>query len=140
MHEYLQSFFAITLPVQPIPLARPRIGKGRTYTPARSANAKAIIATRIKSLYKNNPIDGPLGIKAIFVHKRPKKFGTGKRIPKSTRPDGDNLLKLVCDACEGILYHCDGQFTYYQVEDWYAASDETPKTILEFYKVNYEPV
>ena len=71
-----------------------------------------------------------MGISIKFIHKRPKRLGIGSRVPKSTIPDGDNLLKLVLDALEGIIYKNDGQFCKYNVEDWYGDSEDSPQIII----------
>lgn len=127
--------FKIDVPVEPIPKSRPKVSNKRAYTPARTKRAEAMIATYVRSKYKGEVHHGAMGIKIIFVHRRPNSLKGVDRIPKHTRPDGDNLLKLVLDACEGIIYKCDGQFCMYHIEDWYASPNESPYTSLSFYVV-----
>jgi len=127
--------FEVNVPIAPVPKARPKVSKNRAYTPTRTRRAEAMIAAYVRPKYKGELHHGAMGIKAIFVHRRPKALKGTDRIPKHTRPDGDNLLKLVLDACEGIIYKCDGQFCLYHVEDWYGEPNESPHASLYFYMV-----
>ena len=120
------TVLSINIPVEPVPKSRPRVSKGRAYTPKRTKNAEAMIATYVRAKYKGKVHLGAMGIKLVFVHKRPKNLkGTARKL-KATLPDGDNLLKLVLDSCQGIVYKNDGQFCVFHILDYYASKDESP--------------
>ncbi len=55
-----------------------------------------------------NPIDGPVELHAQFMMKRPLK-PKHPEYPIVARGDLDKLLRTVCDALTGIMYHDDGQ-------------------------------
>jgi Holliday junction resolvase RusA-like endonuclease len=130
-----ESILYLTIPMQPVPKARPRVVGKHTYTPKRTKDAQAIIATYVSSKYKGDILTCAMGIKAVFVHKRPKNLKGSERIPKHTRPDGDNLVKTLTDAMEGIVYKNDGQICFWYIEDWYAKPNENPGIELELYKI-----
>ena len=62
------------------------------------------------------PMDGPLGLRLTFYYSVPPSWSKRKReeaIWKWSKPDGDNLQKLVKDACNRIVWVDDAQ-----VADW----------------------
>ena len=130
-----EVIFEQNFPVHPVPLARPRLSGSYVYTPRECQNAKAMIGTLAKSKYKLPLQKGALAIEARFVHKRPKRIKTDGRVPKDTIPDTDNLLKLLLDALEGIIYKNDKQFCKFIVEDWFAAKDENPHIYVKISRV-----
>jgi len=131
-----EPILSLTIPMQPIPKARPRVIGKCAYTPKRTKDAESIIATHVQARYKKEILESPIGIRVVFVHARPKNLKGDHRIPKATRPDGDNLVKTVTDAIEGIVYKNDGQICFWQMEDWYAASNEQPSISLELYIIS----
>ena len=130
-----ELILSLTIPMQPIPKARPRVVGKHTYTPKRTKDAEAIVATHVSSKYKGEILPDPIGVSIIFIHKRPKNLKGTDRVPKSTRPDGDNLVKLVTDAIEGVVYRNDGQICYWHIEDWYGKPKESPFVDLKVYKI-----
>lgn len=130
-----EPILSLTIPMQPIPKARPRVVGKRAYTPKRTKNAQAIIATHAKAKYKGDILTCAMGIKAVFVHKRPQRLKGDERVPKPTKPDGDNLIKTVTDAMEGIVYKNDGQFCFWHIEDWYASKLERPSIEVTLYRI-----
>tara|TARA_R110002060_G_scaffold60370_1_gene70048 strand:- start:145 stop:552 length:408 start_codon:yes stop_codon:yes gene_type:complete len=126
----------IIIPMQPVPKARPRVVGRHTYTPKKTKDAQALIALYVRKVYKGDPLSCPLALMAIFVHKRPKAMKGLERVPKFTRPDGDNLLKTVMDSMEGIVYKNDGQFCSLYMEDWYASKEEPPSINLQIFEVH----
>lgn len=52
-------------------------------------------------------IEKPLKVEVIFFKNRPKTYK--KKDHPITRPDCDNLLKLLFDSCNGILFRDDAQ-------------------------------
>ncbi len=130
------TVLSIRLPVEPTPKSRPRVANGKAYTPKRTANAQAMIATYTRAKYKGKVHEGAMGIKVLFIHKRPQRIKGTNRTLKTTTPDGDNLLKLVLDACQSIVYKNDSQFCIFYMEDWYASANEAPHIELELYTIS----
>lgn len=90
--------FAITIPGDPIPKARPRVYGGHGITPRRTLDAEKRVRDAFQARYPDStPNDGPVEISAVFY------------MPKRGRPDLDNLLKLVMDALNGLAYRDDAQ-------------------------------
>lgn len=103
-----KRLFKITLNVKPCGKGRPRFVRqtGRTYTPEKTASAEAEIRWLLQQA--NAPrFEGPvyLLVKAFF--ERPK--SAKRRQHPSVKPDMSNVLKLIEDAANGILYKDDAQ-------------------------------
>ena len=79
---------AFAVDLVPIAKERPRLGaRGRTYTPERTRDAEEHLAWAFKLATNGRPaLAGNLGMVAVFFR------------PDKRRIDGDNMLKLVCDA------------------------------------------
>ncbi len=60
------------------------------------------IAASIRSQYKGDPLDGPLRLEIVAFKKRPK--SKPRAVYADTKPDYDNIEKLIGDALEGILW------------------------------------
>lgn len=88
---------SFTIPGQPIPKGRPRIGRGgHVFTPKRTTQFE----DRVKlfaAIARVAPLSGPLYVDTAFYLK------------DSRRMDGDNLQKAVLDALNGIAYVDDSQ-------------------------------
>lgn len=78
---------SFTFDVVPIAKERPRLGaRGRTFTPERTRAAEEGLAWRFKLAMRGAILEGNLAIVCVFFR------------PDRRRIDGDNMLKLVCDA------------------------------------------
>ncbi|MDQ3234535.1 MAG: RusA family crossover junction endodeoxyribonuclease [Pseudobdellovibrionaceae bacterium] len=60
------------------------------------------IAAHVRSLYKGEPLDGPLILRINAYRTRPK--FKKHDVYAATKPDYDNIEKLIGDALEGILW------------------------------------
>jgi Holliday junction resolvase RusA-like endonuclease len=90
--------YAIKIPGEPIPKARPRVYQGHGITPKRTLDAEKRVRAAFQTRYPDStPNDGPVEISAVFY------------MSKRGRPDLDNLLKLVMDALNGLAYQDDAQ-------------------------------
>ncbi len=83
-------------------------------------------------------LDGPISLELTFIHSRPNRLKAKKhsdgRILKDTRPDLDNLIKLVLDALQltGIIED-DKQVVRICATDYYAARHEEAHTHYQLY-------
>lgn len=137
----------VFIPGEPSAKERPRSGKGgRIYTPAKTRKAEQ--ALRQKWIDANmeqygsvHTFNEPVRIKIRFHYEPLKGFKKwemrlirhGTMIPKYTRPDVDNLVKLVLDALNGVAYKDDYLVTRIIGEKCY--SDKGPGTEIEIYRV-----
>lgn len=127
-----------TVPGQPVPQPRARVttrGKfAHAYTPAKhpiTAYREAIKAAAIAAGAKPHGELVTVFVVASFVRPashRTKK-GLKKDAPKTPKPDGDNLLKGILDALNGIAYEDDTQAEKIFVWKRYAVRAETRVTI-----------
>jgi len=92
------SPYAVEIPYETPVKRRPRFGKGRVYKDKKSRYAQKKLKTYLDPLIEE-PRVGALCVVCIFY--------------RETRHvvDGDNLLKFVMDAANGILWHDDNQVT-----------------------------
>ena len=133
--------FTEAIPGPPIQLNRARHGKYGVYHDAKNKGQKREI---INLLMESCPIGfqvdphQPMGLVVEFIHKRPARLSRKKdtiaRIPKTTKPDVDNLVKMIMDALqETPLLHDDKQVIMLCASDWWAAKDEQPHTQIHLY-------
>jgi Holliday junction resolvase RusA-like endonuclease len=107
----------------------------RAYQPAKLVKWKTdcsfIIYSEMKK--KNIPIfTGPVYLKIIFNFRPPKSLAKKyyfKALP-DTRPDLDNLEKMLNDACSKILFRDDAQITRKEVYKRYIWDDSLPYILL----------
>lgn len=114
--------FSITLHVKPTGKGRPRFSRlsGRTYTPKVTVNAE----TEIKwLLQKASPpcFEGPVILDIHVCCARPK--SAKKRKYPTVKPDLSNVLKLIEDACNGILFKDDSQVVSVTIRKVYGEKD-----------------
>jgi len=90
--------YSFEMPGDPVPKGRPRhTAKGVTFTPERTRRAERDMAFVAKAAAPKGPLAGPLCVELTFA------------CATRRRQDWDNLGKLVCDACNGILWEDDSQ-------------------------------
>lgn len=104
--------------------ARPRFnGKtGRVYTPKATADAERLISREAFEAFANEGLDTipkgvpvRLDVRALFrcpkawTRAKHRALEAGDFFPCLKTPDGDNVLKLVCDALNGVAFEDDKQ-------------------------------
>lgn len=105
-----------TIPVEPVPKARPRTivrgGRSITFTPTKTERAENQIRLHIAALNNKEIFDKdiPLRLIATFYRLKPKSAPRRVGMPV-TAPDWDNYSKLLTDALEKFLYYSDSQIT-----------------------------
>jgi Holliday junction resolvase RusA-like endonuclease len=125
-----------------VPKPRPRLGKGRVFTPRTAELAEEMIRKAwIEAGWL--PMLGPVSIDILVLLPRPAfHFGTGRNAgqvkPSAPRwpdvkPDWDNYAKTACDALgarkpgqAGAAYRDDGQIVWARVQLAYARNGEVP--------------
>ena len=97
-----------TIPGNPRPKERPRLGKGRTFTPAGTILAEAAVLNAFRTAYPDwQPVEHKLELTATF-------YRDSKRVV-----DADNLGKLVQDALNGHAYKDDSQVFDLHSHKWF---------------------
>lgn len=93
----------LVIPGLPRGKERPRFGKGRVYTPAKTKVYESAIAWAAKvAMGRREILTGPvqLTVRCSF---------TGKHGWHTSKPDASNILKCVEDGMIGIIYKDDAQ-------------------------------
>jgi len=74
----------------------------------------------------------PVAVYLRFMCKRPKALKKGDRILKTTKPDIDNYIKLVLDACnDAKVWHDDSQVVEILAQKWYCADYQEPEIQIQ---------
>lgn len=114
----------------PIPQARPRLGKYGAYNP--QANEKIAARWILKNQYRQDVSKQPISINVIYYIKIPQKTNKNQKaemaqglIFPTKKPDIDNLLKFTLDVMQGIVFDDDNQVVRVTASKCYA---EKPRT------------
>ena len=122
------------LPLTPTPAARPRVVKGRAYTPEPYASWKDAAALYLRTATAGQALpDGPLWLSVALYHPRPKRrpdyipaavWREGRATAAITRSDLDNHVKAVSDALQdsGVLDN-DNRITRISAASWLVPTD-----------------
>lgn len=119
-----------TLEGNPIPLQRARCSRQRRMYDTQK-NHKLIAGITLKNQFQDqDPLSGILKLHAVFYMPIPR--NASKKTMKNMegnlhykKPDIDNLVKFLCDVCNGIIYTDDARIAIIQSEKRY---DEKPRT------------
>lgn len=125
-----------TFHADPVALGRPRMSRWGAYTPKKSVEYQKDMLADIQ--IDHEPITGPIKVSMTFCHKRPgrlnRKKDTVARIPKTTKPDIDNMIKMVLDVLtKAEAWNDDNQVVCVHAEDWYCSKEEEPHTQWRIY-------
>ena len=125
-----------TFHAAPVALGRPRMSKWGAYTPKKSVEYQRSMLKEIE--IDHEPLTGPIKISMTFCHKRParlnRKKDTVARIPKVTKPDIDNMIKMLLDVLtKAQVWNDDNQVVCVTAEDWYCSKQEEPHTQWRIY-------
>ena len=134
---------SFTVSGEPVAQGRPRFsnrgGFVRAYDPKKSKDAKQHIryfATQSMRENGNEPLGGPIIMKAQFGIPMPKsqarKRNPRPRMWREKKPDLDNLIKTVKDACSGVVFLDDNQVVKVVAEKIQCAQGEAPFTKVLF--------
>lgn len=137
----LTEILRFTVAGKPVGKARPRFTRrGFAYTPEKTVRYEAAVraacieAMRAQGVQKR--VGVPLAIKCEFFFEPPKSWSKKRREllvgecrPMPHKPDIDNLIKAVLDACNGIAYHDDAAVVEVNAKKRYGAEDGVVVTI-----------
>lgn len=138
----MNEVIRITVPGQPQGKGRARVclrgGYARAYTP----DSTAAYENLIKLAYGNRGISVvPVELTITAYYRIPKSFSKRKRtealsgvVRPQTKPDIDNVVKVVCDALNKVAYNDDTQVVKIVAEKYYG---ETPGIVVEIKEAGY---
>ena len=111
----------------PVPLARARHGRGFTYDPQK--NLKLLLQLKLKAQHTGPLITTAIRLSITFFMPIPatrrRKRSSISGHPHCSKPDVDNLLKLVSDIGTGIIWKDDALIWSIYVQKIY---DDNPRT------------
>lgn len=128
--------YEFVIPGEPVAKGRPRIssrrGRVRAYTPAKTRAAETSLAFLAKAHRPKEPIPGPVDLTVTFILPIPASWPRKKRAaatlaPHTSKPDLDNLVKLVKDSLTGIFWLDDKQVCRVTASKIYGP---TPRTVV----------
>ena len=125
------TIFSFILDGNPIPLARHRHGNGRTWDSQKQA--KVAIGLQLVNQFKHEPLTGPLKLDVTFFLPPPQKNKKIINTYHHYRPDLDNLIKMICDSANKILYKDDSQISVLNAQKKYSLK---PRTELAISNIN----
>jgi len=121
------ELLSTTIMGDPVAKGRPRVNKnGHAYTPQKTKDAEEALRQHVIPLLTHPRSTEPIGLAVTF-------YCATRR-----RTDGDNMLKLVTDAMNKIVYEDDSQ-----IEEWWArvhraVPGEEPRTEILIYTLEEE--
>lgn len=120
---------------EPIPKGRPRMAvRGKfvqVYTPKKTRDAEDSFIVQIIKYRPETPMEGPLSIDIKCYKLKPKSMS--KKVTEwITKPDLDNLVKLVIDAMNKIFFKDDSQIVKITASKHY---DNTPRTEVKIQRI-----
>tara|TARA_B100001564_G_scaffold3978_2_gene3494 strand:- start:1371 stop:1829 length:459 start_codon:yes stop_codon:yes gene_type:complete len=136
----------MVIPGEPVSQGRPRFsthgGYARAYDPKKSREGKQSVKYFADAAMLDAGIGvliGPIGMQIQFGIKLPKSQER-KRTPvprkwRTKKPDLDNMIKLVKDACSGIVFLDDNQIVKMSAEKIQCAQGEAPFTKVRFFEL-----
>lgn len=125
-------FVSLSVAGKPIAKGRPRFKDGYNYTPELTRDAEESMQWEMRQACAT-PLEGPLALSMTFSFRRPEgwpkaqrdEVDNGKQPWRPGRPDLDNLIKLVQDAGNGILWRDDAQIVRLEAIKVYGPENET---------------
>lgn len=114
---------------RPVPKARARVTRHGVYTPDRTVDAENNLRLEFRrSGYQ--PLEGPVHLELWFAFAKPAFWPKARRLAPqdewhTVKPDLDNLVKLVQDAGNGLLWRDDVQVVRVTATKVYAIEEGT---------------
>lgn len=138
----LTEILRFTVEGKPVGKARPRFTRrGFAYTPEKNVRYEAAVraacieAMKAQGVHKR--VGVPLAIKCEFFFEPPKSWSKKRRTeaadlaPYDQKPDGDNLLKIVKDALNGVAYDDDKRICSETATKLYSVASLADITLYE---------
>lgn len=117
-------------------------GRIGTYTPQKTESWENYIRMVARTYAPGELMTGPVKLQCMFYMQIPKSWSQKKkeeaqtfnRFP-TTKPDLDNMVKLVKDALKGIIWHDDSQVVFSRETKFYSVKPRTEIYIEEMKKI-----
>lgn len=114
---------SLNIPGKPLAFARTRGENRFTPSPQRAyASLIGLLANQAMARAGLDPLDGPLEMQMRATYAYPDSWSEAKRtreVFKTSKPDADNIVKIVADALSTIVYRDDAQIVRVNAEKCY---------------------
>lgn len=122
---------------------RPRFARSGnriiTYTPPETVDYENVVkAAAMQAMRGRKPVDMPCEVRIMAVFPIPKSWSAAKksqarleRILPAKKPDADNIIKIICDALNGIAWRDDSQVVRAFVSKCYDDKPRVEVTVME---------
>lgn len=106
-----------------------RVGRAGVYTPDKTAaDEDHLMFFAREAMAGRDPIEGPVKLTVDAVYRPPQSWSGRKRLAaigtaKVSKPDLDNITKLIKDSLNGIAYADDAQVTQCVSAKWWGERD-----------------
>lgn len=111
------------IPGEPVAFARAGKNGTRHYTPAPQRNFMGVIALCAKrAMGAMPPMTGPLWLQVRATYQHPASWPQKRKdatLWKTSKPDASNIVKLLEDACNTIVWEDDAQVARAEVDKIY---------------------
>lgn len=120
------------IPGEPVPKARPRVVNGHAFTPEKTKAYEQLVATQYRAA-GGTVHGGPVAVTIAAWYQMPKSWPKYKRtdmkgLPRTSKPDMDNVIKSILDGLNKVAWEDDAQvYKIHAVKHWY---DGEPMTIV----------
>lgn len=122
-----------TIPGTPVPFARSGANGKVRFTPGKQRSAMVDIRLLAqRAMAGRDPLSGPVSLQIVASYIVPQSWSARKRADaywKTSKPDGDNLQKLIKDACNRIVWLDDAQVVEWSGKKVYGPAEHTTVTI-----------
>ena len=121
---------------EPIAKARARtvvkFGRVMSFTPKKTTDAENAIREQIMNSNVSYGKAVPLRVDLLFIISRPHSVSKKRAYP-ITRPDIDNYIKLVLDACNHYLWQDDSQIVDLSARKVYVDGDSLKEPLIQIH-------
>ena len=134
------NFIEFTVKGAPVGKARPRVttrgGYARAYTPKQTADYEKAVVGAYRAAYGNLMLPEKTELHAkvemyypipVSVSKKNRLRMIAGEVRPIVKPDIDNVLKAVLDACNGVAYKDDNLIVSVTADKWYS---EVPRVVV----------
>lgn len=128
----------LTIPGTPVAFARAGSNHGRRFTPQKQSLYMDMVRLEASRVMGDAPLlEGPVRLTAQFVYEWPRSWPEKKKRTagahcKTSRPDADNLVKIIKDSLTSVVYRDDAQVYHVEAVKIYGTRDHVRVTIEEW--------
>lgn len=127
---------------EPVAQGRPRAstihGKVRMYDPAKSKDFKKYVRLVASQHRPPHLLEGPLKMSVVIYKPSLKSFSRKKataaergELRPITKPDVDNYVKAIKDACNKVIWNDDSQVVDLHISKYYSATPRVEISVIE---------